>query len=268
MNQQASYWIGALNTPRSCLNCQLGHLCLPGQSTFEQLARIEVSARQQITYNSKATIFSQWSPFTSFFIVKSGSVKTVHVNRRGDEKVLGFYLPSEMFGLEGVVNGNYGCTATALERSTICRLNFDKLQELGCRLPSMQQWLLKSFSRELNNVERMTRWLSYSTAEERVVGFLLDISNRHRKRHLIENQFRLGMARTDIANYLGLALETVSRILTRLQKENAIRICGRHVELLDIDVLRNRVSGEHHDHSSDFGLNAKEVINQVAGGER
>lgn len=244
MNQPASYWVGALNTPRSCLNCRLGRLCLPDHCTFEQLARLEVAVRQQLTYNSKAAIFSQSAPFTSCYIVKSGSIKTVHVNKRGDEKVLGFYLPGEMFGLEGICSGSYECSAFALERSTLCRLNFEKLEEVSSRIPSLQHWLFQTLGKELTTAERMNRWLSYSSAEERVLGFLLDISARHRVRHLIDNQFKLAMARSDLANYLGLALETVSRILTRLQKEELIYICGRYVELLDIKKLEQRVCCE------------------------
>lgn len=84
-----------------------------------------------VTYNAKSAVFMQQAPFTSFFVVKSGSVKTVHVNERGDERILGFYFPGELFGLDGLTNGTYGCTALALERSMICRLNMDRLEELG-----------------------------------------------------------------------------------------------------------------------------------------
>lgn len=263
MNQPASHWIGAMDTPRSCRNCRLGQRCLPGQCSFEQLGRVEAFARKESTYNAKSSIFIQQSPFTSFFIVKSGSVKTVHVNERGDERILGFYLPGEMFGLDGLTNGTYGCSALALERSIICRLSIDRLEELGAQLPRVQHWLLQVFSHELSNMERMTRWLSYGSAEERVTGFLLDISRRHRERRLIDNPFRLAMARSDIANYLGLALETVSRVLTRLQKAELIRIRGREVELLDRLTLTERQPKENPAWLSSLPLRILEVTGTV-----
>lgn len=186
----------------------------------------------------------QNEPFSACFVVKNGAVKTVHVNERGDEKILGFYLPGDMFGLEGIVNGVQACSAVALSRSILCRLNFRKLEAIGRQLPALQHWLLQSMSRELNSVERMTRWLSYSTAEERVIGFLLDVSFRLKRRHMVHHQFRLDMARTDIANFLGLAVETVSRVLTRLDRDDVVRIQGRQVELLNLPELHRRAGFE------------------------
>lgn len=241
MNHVAGHWDRGLPISRSCMNCRLGDMCLPQNCTPEQLWQIESRIKQQVTVIPKATVFSQDAPFNASYIVKSGSVKTFHVNERGDEKVLGFYLPTEMFGLEGVENGVHTCTAVALERSIICKLNFANLEELGCNAPDLHHWLLRTVSKELNRVERMTRCLSYGTAEERVVGFLLDIAARRRARNLIDHQFRLTMARSDIANFLGLALETVSRILTRLQRQQEISICGRHVEILAEESLNKRV---------------------------
>ncbi|HET8850040.1 MAG TPA: cyclic nucleotide-binding domain-containing protein [Marinobacter sp.] len=95
-----------------------------------------------VTYNAKSAVFMQQAPFTSFFVVKSGSVKSIHVNERGDERILGFYFPGELFGLDGLTNGTYGCTALALERSMICRLNMDRLEELGAKLPQVQHYRL------------------------------------------------------------------------------------------------------------------------------
>jgi CRP/FNR family transcriptional regulator len=242
----------------------MGQRCLPGHCSFEALGQIDSFTRKQVTYNAKSAVFMQQAPFTSFFVVKSGSVKTVHVNERGDERILGFYFPGELFGLDGLTNGTYGCTALALERSMICRLNMDRLEELGAKLPQVQHWLLQTFSQELSNMERMTRWLSYGSAEERVVGFLLDMSRRHRVRRLIDNPFRLAMARSEIANYLGLALETVSRVLTRLQRAELIRIRGREVELLDTSALAARQPQENPASLSTFPIRILEVTGSVA----
>lgn len=219
---------------RSCSHCQLGHLCLPRACSFQELGILDTIMRSHPPYSQKQRIFSQGGPFRSCYVVKSGSVKTVHIGEHGQEKVLAFYTPSEMFGFDGIYSDCHTCTAIALERTTICHISFRCLEQLALQLPSLQHWIFRLLSHELYIHEQMNRWLSQSSAEERVVGFLLDLSARYGAINHCPTHLRLSMPRSDVSNYLGLAIETVSRVLTRLQRERLIRVSGRVLEITDM----------------------------------
>ncbi|TBW59521.1 cyclic nucleotide-binding domain-containing protein [Marinobacter halodurans] len=238
--------------PRSCSHCRLGHLCLPRACSFQELGLLDTVIGYQPPYPPKQRIFSQGSPFHSCYVVKSGSVKTVYVNEQGEEKVLGFYLPSEMFGFEGIFQDSHTCSAIALERTTICHISFRNLEQLATQLPSLQHWMFRMMSHELNILEQLNRWLSQNCAEERIIGFLLDLSARQSARNLSPTRFRLTMNRSDIANFLGMALETVSRILARLQRDRLLDIRGREVIINDLATL-NRFKSM--DDNANDGLN-------------
>ena len=160
-------------------------------------------------------------------------MKTFSVDREGDEHVIGFYLPGEMFGLDAINSGHHISSAKALEISTFCEIPFNRLEELSRRIPSMQSHMYRLLSHEISEDQQLQLLLGKKTAEERIGSFLLGLSSRYRQRHLSPTSFRLPMARTDIGNYLGLAVETVSRIFTRLQKNDILKVDGKEVCILD-----------------------------------
>lgn len=202
------------------------------------MSRLDAFVKRGAAYDRGHKLFSQNELFSSAFIVKSGAVKTVKVSERGDEKILGFYLPGEMFGLDGISRGSYSCSAIALERSSVCEIPFTRLEDLARELPHLQHHLFQVMSREISGAEDLGMLLSKNTAEERIISLLLTLSSRHSRRKLSPTRFRLPMPRGDIANFLGLAVETVSRVLTRLQKQELMALNGRNIELRDVDALQ------------------------------
>ena len=228
----------------ACKNCWLNPLCHSGYFQAGLIFDLTLLARHASVIVNKGMIFSQNAQFTTYFIVRAGAVKTFQVDERGNEKVLAFYLPGQMFGFDGIASGVHTCSAVTLERSQLCHLSIRQMEELGRVAPELAHGVLKAMSSELNVAERMNRWLSHNTAEERVVGFLLDISRRQHRCSLRDTDFRLPMGRSDIANYLGLALETVSRILARLDRERLIEVHGRNVQLLQVQQLKALVSAD------------------------
>lgn len=230
-----------------CKNCRLVPLCHSGQSDADLIFDLTLLARHSSSVVKKGMIFIQDAPFTTCFVVRTGAVKTFHVDERGNEKILAFYLPGQMFGFDGIASGVNACSAVALERSQLCRLSLRQMEWLGIVTPELAYGVIKAISSELNAAERMNRWISQNTAEERVVGFLLDFAKRYQRCHLRGNDFRLPMARSDIANYLGLALETVSRILARLHREHIIEVHGRNVQLLQVQQLKALVCADDYE---------------------
>lgn len=222
-----------------CQQCSLSSLCLPLAMSAPDMSRLDSVIKRGSAHDRGQKIFSQNDGFSATFVVKSGAVKTVMVSERGDEKILGFYLPGEMFGLDAIGRDSYSCSAVALERSSVCEIPFSRLEELAREMPHLQHHLFRVMSREISGAEELGMLLSKNTAEERIISLLLTLSSRHVRRKLSPTNFRLPMARGDIANFLGLAVETVSRVLTRLQKQELLTITGRNVQIHDLEALQH-----------------------------
>ncbi len=223
----------------SCHQCSLSNLCLPLALEDNDLDRLEDIVRQGRVFDRGEHIFDQSTPFRSCFAVRSGAVKTSIVTESGEEQVTGFYLPGELIGLDSMSDNHYACTAQALERTNVCEFPVDKLEELTVKLPDLQHHLYYLMSQEIRNSHQLALLLSKNTAEERIAALLLSLSSRFQRRRLSGTRFSLPMPRNDIANFLGLAVETVSRVFTRFQQQGLIKARGREVELQDLDALQN-----------------------------
>jgi CRP/FNR family transcriptional regulator len=164
-------------------------------------------------------------------------VKTMLVDAEGREQVLGFYLPGEVVGLNAIYPEHYPCDAVTLETSEFCRFSFPAMSALAARMPSVQQHLFRLLSKELGTASLLA---GDHTADERMAAFLVDLGDRYAARGFSGTRFRLSMSRGDIANYLRLAAETVSRVLGRFREQGLLHIEGRSVEMLDVARLRER----------------------------
>lgn len=217
----------------SCETCSLSNLCLPLAVGEKDLAQLEDIVQQGRSYQRGESIFRQNAPAKSFFAVRSGAIKTSVVTANGDEQITGFYLPGELIGLDSLSGQGYACTAKALEHSSVCELPVDQLETLSRKLPSLQHHFLMLMSQEIQNGQHLSLLLSKNSAEERIAALLLSLSTRFSRRKLSSTRFHLPMPRADIANFLGLAVETVSRVMTRFQQTGLIQTKGRELELLN-----------------------------------
>lgn len=180
-------------------------------------------------------VFRSGDPFRAIFAVRSGSVKTRLFDRGGNEQVLGFYLPGEVVGLNAIYPEQFPCDAVALADTTFCRFSFPAMSALAARVPAVQQHLFRMLSKELGSASALA---GDHSADGRVAAFLMDLSARYAARGFPPTRYYLSMSRGDIANYLRLASETVSRVLSRFRAGKLIRIEGRELELLDPAGLR------------------------------
>jgi len=170
--------------------------------------------------------------------VRSGSFKTTISASNGRDQVTGFYFPGEFIGLDAIHQQTYQTNAKALESSSVCELPFENLQDLGKDMPQLQIQLLTRLSKELAGDKSLMLLLGKKTAGEKLATFLLSLSKRFYERGFSATEFQLNMARSDIANHLGLAVETVSRILSRFQDDELITITGKTISLTNIDKLK------------------------------
>lgn len=227
--------------PSDCTRCSLSNLCLPLAVSKGEIKRLENVVQQNKTVNKGDHIFEQHQPFCSCFVVRSGAIKTYMASEDGKEQITGFYLPGELIGLDSINVAAYSCSARALDRTSVCEIPFDKLEELASKIPSLQHHIFQLMSKEIEDRKLLTTLLRENSAEGRIASLFLSLSSRFRRRRLSLTHFRLPMSRNDIANYLGLAGETVSRAMTRFQAQKLINVQGREITLMDLDGLQELV---------------------------
>jgi CRP/FNR family transcriptional regulator len=226
MNAKNSFFV-------SCRACSLNALCVPHSLTKEEVEIVDAEVKRRKPVQRNSTVFESGQNFTSLYVVLSGAIKTFSINQEGDERVIGFYFPGEMFGMDAIHSGSHISTAKALQTTAICEIPYERLDKLSSQIHNLQTHMYRLLSKEISEDQRLQLLLTKSTSEERVGNFLLSLSHRYQQRHLSPTSFCLPMARTDIANYLGMAVETVSRILTRLQNKQILHVDGKEVKILD-----------------------------------
>lgn len=180
-------------------------------------------------------VFRDGDPFRAIFAVRAGTVMTSKVDHDGRVQVLGFYLPGEVIGLNAIYPDHFPCDAIALESTQFCRFSFPAMSALASRIPAVQQHLFRMLSKEIGTASLLA---GDHSADERVAAFLIDLSERYAARGFSGTHFNLSMSRGDIANYLRLASETVSRVLSRFRSMELIEIAGRELTLLNPMKLR------------------------------
>ncbi|MFC4525249.1 helix-turn-helix domain-containing protein [Dyella halodurans] len=213
-----------------CSTCAFADACLSVGYGKPELSDLHCLVEHVGPYRQGAHIFRTGDPFRAIYAVRAGAVKTCVVDKEGREQVLGFYLPGEVIGLNAIYPDRFPCEAVALESAQFCRFSFPAMSALAGRMPALQQHLFRLLSRELGSARLLAG--DYS-ADERMAAFLIDLGDRYEARGFSGVHFRLSMARSDIANYLRLAAETVSRVLGRFRSQGLIDIEGRAVTLRD-----------------------------------
>ena len=227
----------------SCSSCSLTELCLTNGLSDDDINELDKIVKRQHPFQPRQHIFRAGDQSRCLFAVRSGALKSYCTTENGDEQVLGFTLPGELVGLDGMHNGSYASSSIVLETASVCELPYERLEHLCTSLPGLNRQLMRVVSKEISIDQGMLLLLGKRTAEERLAAFLLSLSSRYASRGLSPAAFNLPMSRQDIGNYLGLAIETVSRLFAHFQKDGLLTVNRRQVELLDIARLRALVEG-------------------------
>lgn len=221
----------------ACKDCSLFQLCLPigvGEADLELLDRI-IKHRRPLRRGEH--LFRVGDPFQAIYAVRAGSLKTYAMTEDGHEQVIGFHLPGELVGLAAIHGECHPCAAKALETTSVCEIPFDRLEDLADRLPTLQRQLLRVLSKEILHDHNLLTLLGKKSADERLAAFLVSLSVRFKRRGFSAAEFHLSMSRNDIGNYLGLAVETVSRLFTRFQEGGLLEVQRKHILLRNMDAL-------------------------------
>jgi CRP/FNR family transcriptional regulator len=216
-------------------------LCLPIGLSEKDLAELETLLGNRIKLKKGDALFHNGSPFTALFAVKLGSLKTTVLSDDGREQVAGYHMAGDLVGLDGMGEDRHACEALALEDSEACVLPFARIEELARHVPALQHNLHRFMSREIERDHRVMLLLGSMRAEERLAAFLLNLSERYHARGYSSTEFVLRMTREEIGSYLGLKLETVSRLFSKFQEEGLVMVAGRSVKIIDMPILKQLV---------------------------
>lgn len=229
---------GRWTADTGCKTCAMAGLCT--RDAIDALARERLNHVVQCirTVHRGHALYRPGDPFGSIYAVRTGSFKTVVMHREGREQVTGFRIVGDTLGIDGIASGRHSCEAIALEDSSVCVMPFDLLEFLCREVKAIQHHVHQMLGAEIVRESTLMMLLGSTTAEERVAAFLADLSRRWQARGYSAAAFTLKMTREEIGSYLGLKLETVSRMLSRLQGRRLIEVHGKDLRILDIDRLR------------------------------
>jgi CRP/FNR family transcriptional regulator, anaerobic regulatory protein len=229
----------------NCANCNLRELCLPQGLGPEDMQRIEslVYARRKVRRGD--SMYHAGDAFGSIYAVRTGVFKSTVLDGEGREQVTGFHMPGELLGLEGLGTGRYGGNAVALEDCEVCVMPFALIEELSRDVRGLQRNLHAVLAREIVSDRGVMMLLGSMRAEQRLATFLLNLSRRFQRRGYSAADFHLRMTREEIGSYLGLKLETVSRLFSRFQDDGLIAVQQKHVRILDVAGLEAVLATRH-----------------------
>jgi CRP/FNR family transcriptional regulator len=230
------------NPAVSCTSCRLSDLCLPISLNESEIAQLDEIIERNRPLKKGDHLYRQRDPFRSVYAVRSGSFKSYVLNADGQSRVTGFYMPGELLGMDGIASRVHVNSVMALEHASICEIPFTQLEKLSQQLPNLQSRFFSILSNEITKDQQVHTLLSSYSAEERIASFLLSLSARYARCQLSPDRFLLHMTRGDIGEYLGLTLETVSRVFSGLQKKGIISVRNREIAILDMTALKALVN--------------------------
>jgi CRP/FNR family transcriptional regulator len=226
----------------ACSNCNLRELCMPVGLNEAELRRIDELVAHRRSIKRGATLFRNGEAFTSLFAVRTGFFKTSLTTEDGRDQVTGFQMAGEIIGLDGIVNEQHTCDATALEDAEVCVMPFDRIEDISREVGALQKHVHRIMSREIVREHSVMLLLGGMRAEERLAAFLLNLVQRLQARGFSSHELILRMTREEIGSYLGMKLETVSRTFSRFADEGLIEVKQRHIHILDDQALKRLVN--------------------------
>jgi CRP/FNR family transcriptional regulator, anaerobic regulatory protein len=231
----------------ACTECSVHDVCAPFGTDVNPEALPGGIFKRRHVFRRGDVLYRMGQPFEAVYAIRSGSVKTYVSTDDGRIQITGFHIAGELLALNALSGQTYVSEARALEATTVCELDTDRLDELAKRFPDLQRSMIRIMSDEILHHQELMLLLGKKTAEERIATYLLSLSRRFAKRHFSATQFILSMSRSDIGSYLGIAEETVCRILSRFGDEGWVTTRHRHVVLNDLQRLQD-IAHDHRSH--------------------
>lgn len=217
-----------------CHKCSVNSLCLPSGLDANELQELESIISPSLITDKNNILFSLGDKFKSLYVVHSGMFKTTVVEENGKERIISFHLPGEIMGLDGIYANTYQSTSTALTMSSYCKLPYKDLLDVAIDYPIINKNLINIMSKEIYACKKNHLDIG---SKSKLALFIKTLSQRFKTRGYSDTEFFLPISQRDIASYLGMAEETLSRIFKKLQKLEVIKYDKHILTILDADLL-------------------------------
>jgi len=229
----------------SCTNCNVRNLCMPSDAKPDLLKRLDELVYSRKRLKSAGVLYHSGGRFHALYAVKSGFIKTESLHDDGRVQITGFYMAGEVFGFDGIATDEHMCTAIALEDSEICIIPLDRVRHVGHEFEAIQHHFYKLMSREIVRDHTIMMLLGSMQGEERLAAFMLNLSQRFHIRGYSRFNLILRMKREEIGSYLGMKVETVSRIFTKFQEQGLLHVHQKNIQIINLQGLRNLIDRHH-----------------------
>lgn len=215
-------------------------ICMPPEISRIELLRLDSIICTKRDINRGQPLLKAGDPFYGIYLVRTGCFKTSVITDSGREQITDLNLTGDPLGLDGISAVSHRFNVIALEDSTVCVVPFHSFEQLCSESETMQRHLYRLLSDSIVREAGLAAILGTMSADQRIATFLLGLSSAFKTRGYSEKRFTLRMSREEIGNYLGMTVETASRVLSKFERNGLLGIRGRQVHLLNLDALRAR----------------------------
>jgi len=206
----------------SCSSCGLQQVCFPTGLMAADILRLDEIVNHKPYLEKGEVLYDAQAPFKSIFAIRSGMVKLYSSLEDGVDVIHGFYFAGDVVGLDGIESGYYQMTVEAVTETYVCEISYQQLKTLSAQLPNLSIQLYNVLSKKMNESYYQAQLLAINSAKQRLANFLFHMVERVRLRGYDESSFHLPILHREVANYLGLTPETVSRLLTNFHKQGIV----------------------------------------------
>jgi CRP/FNR family transcriptional regulator, anaerobic regulatory protein len=226
-----------------CSACSMHELCLPMGLDEADMSRLDQIIGRRRKVLRDGSLYRVGDPFTTLYAIRLGHFKTYQINPEGDQQVTGFQMAGELLGMDAISTDRHHCNAVALEDSEVCEIPFSRLANLFSDMPTLLRHFHRMMSQEITREQSVMLLLGNMRAEQRFAAFLTNLSSRYAARGYSATSFQLRMSREEIGNYLGLTIESISRLLSKFKKQGWLKVSNRDLEILDLPVVKAVAAG-------------------------
>jgi CRP/FNR family transcriptional regulator len=221
-----------------CDDCSMNSVCQPLTTQNQSIDLSESYLQKRVSAKSSSILFTQNTPLTNIYAVSSGTFKLCQQTDDSTENIIGLRFPGELIGEDALFLKTYNYTAIAMGDSSVCTVSVDQMNSCGELVPEVQKNLIELLSRQSHVRQRnFQAYIGKKSADSLLAAFLLNIIERNASYTGSTDTIELAINRNDIANFLGLRRETLSRVFSKFQKEQLIQVEGKKIKLLEHDKL-------------------------------
>lgn len=223
----------------NCQSCGLQKVCFSTGLEKADVDRLDSIVERKAPLKKNQHLFMVGDKFTALYAVRAGVIKLYSFSGVGEEIIHGFYLPGDVLGIDALESKMHVLNAIAIDTVSVCNLPFAQLYELASEIPSLNLQVFTAMSKEVNESRLHSELLSKRNADQRVAQFIWHMAERYESRGYASDEFRLSILHRDVALYLGLTPETVSRILAKLHTDNIVTWKKKEVIIHDKKALQS-----------------------------